>query len=329
MKAWVALFLGIALPAAAAEDSATREALAWLKKMAAASRQLNYAGTFVFQYGAQSETSRIVHFVNSAGGEIEKLETLDGPPREVIRTNDQVTCYLPASKTVLVDQRGGSRFPALLPTSPEVLVESYAIRTGGTDRVAGRECQVVLLLPRDRLRYGHRLCADRRTALPLRKNTFDEYNELVESFAFTEVRIGIPFSRDSVRSRYAEKSRGWRVDRSSLAAGAAPGESEWTLTSELPGFRKLAELKRTMTGRAAAVAQIVLSDGVAAVSVFIEPMPRTQPARRLIHRGAVSIYTRPLADHLVTVLGEAPLETVVRIADSLEPKGQLAGVREP
>src|SRR5512138_2857327 len=62
------------------------DAMAWLKKMAAASRQLNYSGTFTYQHGRQMESSQIVHVVD-AGGEHEKLQTLDGPPREFIRTN--------------------------------------------------------------------------------------------------------------------------------------------------------------------------------------------------------------------------------------------------
>src|SRR3954464_9031446 len=99
------VLVGAAGAAWAADGASTGEAFAWLKKMAAASRQLNYSGTIVYQHGGHVETSRVVHYVNAAGGEFEKLETLDGPPREVIRSNEQVTCYLPAAKVVLIEQR--------------------------------------------------------------------------------------------------------------------------------------------------------------------------------------------------------------------------------
>ena len=89
------------------------DALAWLKKIAAASRQMNYAGTFVYQHGRKMETSRIAHRVD-AGGEYEKLETLDGPAREIIRNNDNVTCYLPDTKTVIIEKRTTRQFPVLL-----------------------------------------------------------------------------------------------------------------------------------------------------------------------------------------------------------------------
>src|SRR5689334_13139368 len=136
--------------------------------MASASRQLNYSGTFVYRHGAQSETSRVAHYVNNAGGEMEKLETLDGPVREVIRTNDQVVCYLPESRTVIIEKRGKRRFPAaLLPERVTGVTENYTVRMAGKDRVAGHDCNVVVLEPRDKLRYGHNYCAEVVSGLPL------------------------------------------------------------------------------------------------------------------------------------------------------------------
>jgi sigma-E factor negative regulatory protein RseB len=311
--------LGLSTPALAAD--AAQDGLAWLQKMANASRQLNYSGTFVYRHSSQSETSRIVHFVNPAGGEFEKLETLDGPAREVIRTNDQVVCYLPESKTVLIEKRGKRRFPALLPDRMTGVTENYAVRMVGMDRVAGHDCQVIVLEPRDKLRYGRQFCADAASGLPLRARTFNEKKEPLESFAFTELTIGGSFNRDRVRSRYAAKSRDWKVDHSGFPTGEVASDTGWVLTQQPAGFRKLTELKRSIAGRNFMVSHIVYSDGLAAVSVFIEPLPKARIARSLSHQGAVNIYTRPVADHMVTVLGEAPAATVMQIANSLQYRG--------
>ena len=308
------VLLVFATPVPAAE----LDGIDWLTKMANASRRLNYIGIFVYQHADRMETSRIVHFVNPAGGEFEKLETLDGPVREVIRTNDQVSCYLPDTKTVIVERRSARRFPALLPEQLSGVSDNYAVIVAGTDRVAGLECQVIVLEPRDRLRYGHQFCAESASGLPLRARTFSEKNQLLESFAFTEVRLGGRFSRDQVQSRYAAKSRTWKIDQSSLVVSDVPADTGWTLTHQPAGFRKLTELKRSIAGRAAMVSHIVYSDGVAAISVFIEPLPKARPANSLSHQGAVSIYVRPVADHLVTVLGETPAATVMQVANSLE-----------
>lgn len=327
MKAvWPVVFLGLSAANIAVADSAdSREGLAWLGKMATASNQLNYSGTFVYQHGGQSETSRIAHFVNPAGGVYEKLETLDGPIREVVRSNDQVTCYLPGTKTVLIEQRNTRLLPALLPESLNGITESYAVRIGGRDRVAGHECQVVALQPRDNLRYGRQFCLETRSGLPLRVRTFNEKNDAVESFGFTQLRIGGRFDREKVKSRYAARSRNWRIDRSALNITEKAAETGWVVVNQPPGFRKLMEVKRSIAGRSGPVAQIVFSDGLAAISVFIEPMPKERPAEpSLTHQGAVNIYTRSYADRMVTVLGEAPAATVMQIANSLELRASAA-----
>jgi len=316
--------VGLAGPLLAAESTpldVSHDGVALLKKMASASRRLNYSGTFVYQHAGQNETSRIVHFVNPAGGEFEKLETLDGPAREVIRTNDQVTCYLPDTKTVLIEKRSTRRFPALLPEQLSGVADNYVVSVTGMDRVAGYDCRVVLLEPKDKLRYGHQFCAEAGSGLPLRSRTLSEKNQLLEAFAFTELRIGGSFSRDQVRSRYAARSKEWKVDHSALAITDVPADTGWSLTRQPTGFKKLTELKRSIAGRAGMVSHIVYSDGLAAVSVFIEPLPKARPARSLSHQGAVNIYIRPIADHMVTVLGEAPAATVMQIANSLEFRG--------
>ncbi|HEY7658164.1 MAG TPA: MucB/RseB C-terminal domain-containing protein [Burkholderiales bacterium] len=311
---WFFALLGLVAPVLAAEQ----DGIAWLTKMANASRRLNYSGTFVYQHDDRIETSRIVHFVNPAGGEFEKLETLDGPAREVIRTNDQVTCYLPEAKTVLVEKRSARRFPALFPEQLGGVADNYAVIVAGKDRVAGYDCQVVVLEAKDRLRYGHQFCAEARSGLPLRARTFSEKKRQLESFAFTEVKIGGRFSRDQVRSSYAAKSKEWKVDHSALVLKDVPADTGWTLTRQPAGFKKLTEMKRSIAGRGNVVSHIVYSDGLAAISVFIEPLPKTRPARSLSHQGAVNIYVRPVADHMVTVLGETPAATVMQIANSLE-----------
>lgn len=319
MRVWWILLCGL-LPAVASAAEAQREALAMLEKMASASRNVNYSGTFVFNHGGQSETSRIAHFVNPAGGVLERLETLDGPAREVIRTNDQVSCYLPGSKTVLVDPRGSSQFPLRLEQIQD-LTKHYRVVKESLDRVAGFECQWVALLPKDSLRYTRRFCAELQTGLPLRARTLNEKNQTLEAFGFSTLQIGGGFNRDLVRSKYAAIStkQNWRVDRSAMT-GSDSGDSGWVVKNTPAGFTKMMELRRSMPGKSGNMSHLVFSDGLAAISVFIEPGGKqaTKPALR--HQGAVHIYTRPVGDYTVTVLGETPAETVLQLARSLEPK---------
>ncbi len=292
------------------------DAMAWLKKIATASHQINYAGTFVYHHGGQMETSRIVHFANTRG-DYEKLETLDGPPREIIRTNDNVTCYLPDSKTVMIEKRAARRFPTLLPKQLSGIADNYIVKKGEQERVAGYECQAITLEPKDNLRYGHKFCAELASGLPLRARTFNEKGEMVDLFVFTQLIIGSGVGKDMLKSRFEGKTQSWRVDKSGLEQGDTSADAGWSLLNQPAGFRKLTEMKRSIAGGTTQVSHIVYSDGVAAVSVFIEPLPKSPLPPGPAYQGAVNIYVKSQADQMVTVIGETPARTVRQFADSL------------
>jgi len=166
--------------AAGAAIAQSPETLAWLRKIQDATRNLSYTGTFVYQQGNKNETSRITRL---APADVERLEVLDGLPRELVRTRDTVRCYLPESKVVKVERRTPDRsFPALLPDQLNALAQHYDISLGETRRIGGFECQGVMLTPKDNLRYGYRLYADRSTGMLVRAVTVDSAGNQVEQF---------------------------------------------------------------------------------------------------------------------------------------------------
>jgi sigma-E factor negative regulatory protein RseB len=288
------------------------ETLAWLRKMQDAAQKLSYTGTFVYQNAGRSETSRITRFVE-ASGDIEKLEVMDGVPREIVRTKDTVRCYLPGARVVKVDRRTERGFPALLPERISAVARNYDISLGETRRIAGYDCRAVVLTPKDNLRYGYRLYADNASGMLLRAVTFDTNGEQIEQFMFTQLVIG-GVTRDMVKPRHASGT--WRVEDAEASPARATG---WSLSSELPGFHKVVELKRRLSDSRPA-SQMVYSDGLAAVSVFIESLEgRPEPVRPgLASMGAIHMYTREVANHVVTVVGEAPAASVQRIANAVE-----------
>lgn len=297
-----------------AQAQTTPEALEWLRKIYQASEQLSYSGTFVYQQRDRTETSRITRLAGVDGG-TEKLEVLDGAPREILRTRDEIRCYLPESRTVRVDRRSDPRaFPALLPERVDRLAEYYKVSMEGTERIAGFKCRVIALSPKDDLRYGYRLWADADSGMLLKAQTFDREGQTMEQFTFTHLEIGsVP--RERLRPPHA--AQGWRVEQAAVAP-VDLSRSGWSVGAELPGFRKIIEIRR-MLRAAQPVAQMVYSDGLAAVSVFIEPMSGRPEAARfgLSSMGAVNVYTREVADHLVTVVGETPAASVQRIGNTV------------
>ncbi len=230
-----------------ADPGQTADAMAWLQKVAAASRRISYTGTFVYHHGNQVETSRIWHFVD-AGGEHERLATLDGPLREIVRNNEDVTCYLPEKELVLIEKRNlVGRFPALLPPQLSGITENYVPIKAERDRVAGFSCQVILLKPKDDLRYGRYFCAELATGLPLRVRTYNSDNEIVESFAFTALSIGSNIRKMMLKSHFAAESKHWHVDRTAFEKDNIAGDVGRSI-SQVPGFKRLAAIKRSLPG---------------------------------------------------------------------------------
>lgn len=315
---WQAGILALLLPSPAALAQSDSSALEWLERIYSATQKLNYTGTFVYQHGQQVETSRITHLVDSRG-QHEKLEALDGEPRELVRTRDEVVCYLPASMTMKIDKQAGLRmFPTILPRQLKELSANYDVKKGEVERVGGYDCQVVILDPRDHMRYGHRLWADRNTGMLLKAKTLDDRNQVLEQFVFTQLKIGGHIDRNSVKPRFSVKGAHWRIEDSDVSH-ADLAQAGWSIRSSPPGFHTVAELIRTLGGTSG-VGHIVLSDGLAAVSVFIEPTAGKNPPVRpgLVRQGAINVYMRSVGNYRVTVVGEAPPESVKYIANAVE-----------
>ena len=308
-----------------------RDAQTWLMKIQSAAHRLNYSGTFVYQQGDQVRTSRISHVLDGKN-EIEKLEVLDGKPREYIRNNEEIVYYVPETKTLLVEKRVTQDvFPAILDASPSDLANYYSIKKAEVGRVAGFECQAVALEPKDNLRYGYKLWAEKSTGLLLRAQTFNDRSEMVEQIAFAHVTIG-NVDREQVKPSF-QNTRGWRVENAVMNQVDLSG---WTVKSLPGGFKKIRELQRRLSdngaqesttdaGRAASpprqreVSQIVFSDGLAAISVFIEPgtQSRTQGT---MQQGAMNIIGKRYGDFWLTIVGEVPSAAIKQVANSIEFK---------
>lgn len=288
--------------------------MAMLRRITQATEKLSYEGTFVYQQGDRTETSRITR-LGGPGGDIERVEVLDGMPREIIRTRDTVRCYIPESQTIKVERRTDTRaFPGLLPEQITELSRNYTISRGEPARIAGYDCDSVVLTPKDDLRYGYKLWADVNTGMLLKARTLNRKGETVEQFTFTQLAIG-PVSRDRVKPKAQAKN--WRVEDAAVAP-ANLSQAGWSVGADLPGYRKVVEVTRRF-GEARPVSQMVYSDGLSSLSVFIEPLAGRPESVRPgpSSLGAFNIYTREVANHVVTVVGEAPATSVQRIANTV------------
>ncbi|MEO5341995.1 MAG: MucB/RseB C-terminal domain-containing protein [Gammaproteobacteria bacterium SHHR-1] len=297
-----------------AEDAAE----AWLEQMSKAMAGLNYEGELVYQHGDQIKVLQLIHTVRQ-GRERERLISLNGVPREVIRDQDAVRCVRPSSQAVSVDRRGGSGygFPSLQPLTAHELGRVYRMRLAGQEaRVAGRLARRLDIQPLDGYRYGHRLYLDEEYRLPLKQEVLDHQGQRVSLIMYSRIKVdpGLPFeasqasplSKDFSLIEYRPRQK---VD------GEQP--EAWGLSRLPPGFHISHRDFRQDEG-GISMEHLVLSDGLASVSLYLEPARPDNHFDGPSRLGAVSIHGRRLQDRQILVIGEVPQVTTRFIAEAVE-----------
>jgi sigma-E factor negative regulatory protein RseB len=303
--------LALAASAARADD-----AMQWLARAAHAARELDYSGTIVYQIGPRVESSRITHLYDD-GKEFSKLVNLDGPAREVVRSDGELRCYYPDAKLMRIEP-GTFRnvFPALTAEQQQSLSRYYDFRMLGEDRVGGRPVQVVVFEPKDGLRYGHRFWSDVKTGLLLKARVVNDRGEGVEQFAFSDLAINAPIDRSMVAPSWSSVPPDWQVQKNA-AGDVVQQDTGWVVTRVPPGFTKIVEGYRKLRGHREPVAHLVFSDGLVSVSVFVEPLVASSSPAGVLRQGGLNVYSVRQDDHLITVMGETPGATVRQIAHSV------------
>lgn len=301
--------------AAGGDAADARSPEQWLQIVQQAARRLDYSGTMVYQQGSEVRMSKIVHVFDGQVSH-ERLQPMDGRPREFIRRADEVKCLIPEARRVVIERKTRAEsFPGLAAATTAELLQHYAVRIVDRERVGGFDCQVLEIAPKQGDRYGYRLWVDRASGLLLRSQTLNKRGEVLEQMAFADVRIGA-VDREQLKPSWP--TEGWKVDE----AAHRPvdlREQGWRL-SPPSGFKPLYAVRRPMA--AGQALQAVYSDGLASLSVFIEPAAESSASEALPQRGPINAYARRLGDSMVTVVGEIPAETAQAVANGAERVGR-------
>jgi sigma-E factor negative regulatory protein RseB len=303
--------------ACAAYAAPPDDALGWLQRAADAARNASYAGPFVHTNGERMSTIRVTH-VKTDGQEHERIEALDGPPYEIVRRDDEMFCYYPDAKTVRLDRHVNARFfPSLFRAPAEVIGQSYDVKLGNVEHVLGYDCRWILLEPRDAKRFPERLCSEVGTGLVVRARPMSLQGQVLVQYTVTDLKLGPHVARGDVKSIFEARVKQWITDARPReeAKGVDTG---WTVEKLPAGFEKMTELRRTLPGRPHPVSQLIYSDGLASLTVFVEPNGAPTRTREASSEdGTTTFFARPMGDQLVTVLGEVPLATAEQVAASV------------
>ncbi len=236
------------------------------------------------------------------------------PHRSTFRRNDEVLTFLPEHRTVRSEKRESlGIFPDLVKPSETAIPEFYAARQLGSERAAGFDADVVFVAPKDNLRFGYRIWAEKKTGLVVKVQTLDAEGTVLEQSAFSELQIDAPVRMEKLAQMMAVPS-GWRVEKAEATKTTAAAEG-WGLKAEVAGFKPMSCYKRPPDG----VLQWIFSDGLASVSLFVENFDRQRHAQEgVFASGATHTFTRRLQDWWVTAVGEVPAQTLRAFSLNLE-----------
>ncbi|HEY1075754.1 MAG TPA: MucB/RseB C-terminal domain-containing protein [Fontimonas sp.] len=316
--------LGLAGSSACTLAWAAGDAGEMLVRLSEAARKANYEGEIVYQAQNRLETLKVVHGV-SDGVEMERIQTLTGSPREIVKRDGKVVAVLSQDRRVTMDRSTPqSLFPELKPEQIERLSAIYTFKEFDAARVAGRPCKGLAIAPKDQYRYGYRIWADAETGVPLKVDLTAPSGAVLEQMMFTSVR----FPEQIAESAFEISGGKAEVARVAPPGPLPPAAAQAKLQADLqqigrfrqlpPGYRvTMRSIRQTADG--GVIEHVLLSDGLSAISVFNARRP--DPAAGFTgdsRIGAVHAFGRTVGTIHITVVGEAPQETVRMIGDNVQ-----------
>ena len=307
-----------------AVQSGERSISQWLTRMHEASRHGSYVGTFVVSSATGGLSSSRIWHVCDGAQQVERVDALTGAPRSTYRHNDRVVTFLPQSGLVLQERRDSLRlFSDLLQHEDAAIADFYSVRLVGSERVAGVSAQVLLLEPHDRMRFGYRVWSETASGLVVKLQTLDPDGRTLEQAAFSDLQLNARVNRDQLIEAMG-RTQGYRVQRLEPVPTSASAQG-WVLKPTVPGFKLMSCVRRSFSSphaqgdAAAGAVQWILSDGLASVSLFVEPLERQGPGREVsMVMGATHLLSRRVQDAWLTVVGEVPQQTLQALSLSLE-----------
>ncbi|GJM05675.1 MAG: sigma factor AlgU regulatory protein MucB [marine bacterium B5-7] len=300
-------------------DDSLPEPQVLIDEMSTASRSLNYDGVFVYTLGKQIDTMRIIH-KSGDGHSYERLISLTGHAREVIRDKDQVRCYFPENKAVVVEKsRLGKLISTYLPNPIQSISDFYIFEIAGEDRIAGLDAWIINIRPIDKYRYGYQLWIDKDSRLLLKSELKNQLGVTLEQIMFAQLNVLDDIDDALLEPSTAAEGFTWYKNSASESLSTKESEKQWKVTWMPAGFSMSEQSKEPMLTSHMPVEHLIYSDGLAMVSIYVEKLnQRPEMIVGASNFGGVNTYAVFAGGYQITAVGEVPKSTVKLMADSVK-----------
>jgi len=279
-----------------------------LQKMASIPHTLNYQGSFTYQHkdNPSLQSFRIIHWMED-GVEHERLQHLNGPEREFLRSGKAIGCESLGDQLL---QGKISQLGANLARMDQL----YKFEIRGPERVAGREATALLALPLDSFRHSSLLTIDNETGLVLKSWLVDESARPLERYQFIDLDLS-PDLKSLQQQPAAKLQRSTTSQLTECNPSKLASPEHWQLAWVPPGFAFVGQRKVRDH-----IDMLMYTDGLTTFSVFIEAATGAIP-EGVAQRGATLAVMDSLSyqgkGYRITVVGEIPVVTAQKIAQNI------------
>lgn len=309
-------FALLAFSSTAFSNQAT-EAMAQIQKMSDAMSNKSYSGEFIYLHGSQIESMSIQH-VKTKNGVKERLFSLNGEAREVFRDDENLTCVWPNSKKIIQDKSRKVLFsPLWIPDDVTRLAKFYEFKIVGTGRVANRLGKIILIKPKDAMRYGMQVWIGEKQGYLLKSELLDTSGAVLEQVMFTHIS-SIKNPEIVALSLVPKPTVNYSLVTTHTATedNRMMPDSAWKMEKLPVGFWQESAYKKPIQDADGFTHHMVFTDGLASLSLFIEKQT-SDSLMGSSSMGAINAYGIIINGFSVTAVGEVPQKTVKQLVSSI------------
>ena len=289
-------------------------------EMSNATHELNYDGIFVYRYDKQIDTMRIIHKKNKDGDVYERLVSLTGNNREIIRENDRIKYMFPENKVAIIEKsKIGQLISSYIPDPIQSISKFYVFNLVGQGRIAGLNAWIINIRPIDRFRYGYQLWIDKKSKLLLKSKLKNFQGVTLEQVMFAQLNVLKNIDDALLKSSFNEQNFTWINNTSDKTITYDISRKKW-IPSWIPkGFFMSKYTIDPMPNSVIPVEHFIYSDGLATISIYVEKLNNQQPIIvETANFGGVNTYSTSTDGYQITAVGEVPKTTVQLIANSVK-----------
>lgn len=300
----------------AVADTQPLTAMQWLQTMENALKSHAFKGTLIYAGANQVDTLQVFHAIFD-GIEYEHIVSLDTSAGEVIRDDSKIFCFN--------QRQHNGRVSVVLPHKRWIGLSSalrnsdhyYALKLGEQQKVMQRSAQVVTIVPKDQFRYQRKIWIDLASSIPVKTQILDHTGRVLEQLMFVELLTDQPISRAQFQLPVDSKHYQWVSQK---AERVPDSQKRWHLIGNPTGFEVVNYLYQYSHTDTRKVTHMILSDGISLVSVYIDlPTNAIEPTEQVYNSiGAINLVTLTNNGYRLTIVGEAPSQTIRILTNSIK-----------